>query len=97
MKKILVSDFIKLCNGKLVMGEENEELKSFTNNTKNIEKGDTYVGFVGEHNDGNLFYEKAFQNGAKACVLKRESVETKLNVEKIRKYYVKIDKKRSIH
>ena len=89
MKKILVSDFIKLCNGKLVMGEENEELNSFTNNTNNIEKGDTYVGFVGEHNDGNLFYEKAFQNGAKACVLKRESVETKLNVEKIRKYYPK--------
>ena len=89
MKNILVSDVIKICNGKLVMGEENEELNSFTNNTNNIEKGDTYVGFVGEHNDGNLFYEKAFQNGAKACVLRRESVETKLDVEKIRKYYPK--------
>ena len=87
MKNILVSDVIKICNGKLVLGDEKEELRFFTNSTNKLENGDTYVGFVGEHNDGNLFYEAAIEKGAKACILQRTSVETKIDVEKIKQKY----------
>ena len=65
MKEIYASDVVKICNGEIICGNENEVLENFINDTREIKEGYVYVGFKGEHNDGNLFYEKALENGAK--------------------------------
>ena len=87
MKEIYASDVVKICNGEIICGNENEVLENFINDTREIKEGYVYVGFKGEHNDGNLFYEKALENGAKVCILQKDSMKDKLNVDEIKKKY----------
>ncbi len=69
MKEIKVKDVIKICNAKLVCGNEEETLINFKKDTREIKEGDIYVGIKGEKFDGNTFFKVAFENGAKACIL----------------------------
>ena len=87
MNEILAKDVVKYCKGKIICGSENETLENFTQDTREVEQGYVYIGFKGEHNDGNIFYEKALENGAKVCILQASSVEGKINVEEINKKY----------
>ena len=87
MNEILAKDVVKYCKGKIICGSENEALENFTQDTREVEQGYVYIGFKGEHNDGNIFYEKALENGAKVCILQASSVEGKINVEEINKKY----------
>jgi len=43
MKEIKVKDIIETTNGKLIAGDENENLKNFKKDTREINLGDTYV------------------------------------------------------
>lgn len=43
MKEIKVKDIIKLCEGKLLCGNEEENVLNFKKDTREIENGDTYV------------------------------------------------------
>ncbi len=82
MKDILVRDIIRECNGKLICGNENEICENFSKDTRTIEKGDIYLGIKGERTNGSLFYEDAFQKGAKGCILQ----EVEISEEKIKEY-----------
>ena len=62
MKEIYTRDIEKICNGEIIFGNRNEVLENFINDTREINDGCVYVGFKGEHNDGNLFFEKALEN-----------------------------------
>ncbi len=73
MKKILVKDILNICNAKLFCGDINLSCNSFSNNTKKIKKGDIYIGIKGNNFDGNKFFNEAFKNGAKACILEKKS------------------------
>ena len=81
MKEIYIKDIIKTCNAKLLCGNEEDILTDIVRDTREIKKGDTYIGFKGEHNDGNLLYITAIENGAKICILQKTSVENKINLE----------------
>ena len=48
--------------------------------------GDTYVGIKGEKVDGSSIFEKAFENGAKACVIE----DIGLDNEVLNKYSNKV-------
>ncbi len=87
MNEILAKDVVKYCKGKIICGSENETLENFTQDTREVEQGYVYIGFKGEHNDGNIFYENALEKGAKVCILQASSVEGKINVEEINKKY----------
>ncbi len=87
MNEIYVKDLLKLCNGKLVIGNEEDIVEDFTNDTRKISNGGTYVGFKGEHNDGNLLYKDALNNGAKVCILEENSVANKIDIENIKEKY----------
>ena len=87
MNEIYVKDVLKLCNGKLVIGNEEDIVEDFTNDTRKIINGGTYVGFKGEHNDGNLLYKDALNNGAKVCILEENSVANKIDIENIKEKY----------
>ena len=69
-----VKDIIKICNGKLICGDENIVCENFSKDTRTIHTGDVYVGIKGDNFDGNLFYKDAIKNGASVCILDNEDV-----------------------
>lgn len=87
MNKIFVKDVINLCKGKIIFGKEDETIEDIVRDTREVKKGDTYIGFKGEKNDGNLMYEQALKNGAKICLLQKSSIENSIDIEKIKKEY----------
>lgn len=71
---IYVKDIINLCNGKLLCGDINFECINFCKDTREINKGDIYVGIKGETFNGNNFYKDAFKNGASLCILDYDTI-----------------------
>lgn len=69
MSNIYVKDIIKLCDGKLLNGNDELKLDDFCNDTRKIKAGDVYVGIKGEFFDGNSFYRDAIEKGASVCIL----------------------------
>lgn len=80
MKKITVKDIIQITDGKLIYGNENEICEDFSKDTRQLKKGDVYIGIKGEKFDGNTLYETALENGAKVCIL--ENVQIKEEIKK---------------
>lgn len=74
MKPIYIKDIIEICNAKLLCGNSKETLSNIIRDTREIKQGDTYIGFKGEHSDGNLLYEEALEKGAKICILQESSL-----------------------
>ncbi len=78
MKNITVQDILNVTGGTLLYGNKEEECETFCKNTKEIKKGDIYIGFKGEKFDGSKFYEEAISQGAKGCIINRmDGIEIK--------------------
>ena len=71
-KKITVEKILEICSGKLILGDQNTEIVSYSKDTRTIKKGDLYLGIKGENTNGNLYVEDAFQNGAIGCIVDDE-------------------------
>lgn len=80
--EIKVRDVIKICNGNLICGNEDDLLINFSKDTRTIQKDDVFVGIKGENFDGNVLYIDALEKGAKACILQGVEVSN----ETIEKY-----------
>lgn len=91
MKKILVKDFIREIDAKLICGNENQELKDFKKDTRELQVGDTYVGIKGENIDGSILYEKAFESGASACIINDIQLEDKFIKKYQDRVIIKVD------
>lgn len=76
MCSIYVSDIVKLCGGRVLYGDEKLELSNFCIDTRKLNKGDIYVGIVGENSDGNDYYRDAVKNGASCLILSKVPTET---------------------
>ena len=87
MKDVFVKDVIEQCNGEIFFGNENEILENFTNDTREVKQGYVYVGFKGENIDGSTLYKKALENGAKVCILRKESVKDNIDVKELEEKY----------
>ncbi len=81
-KEIYVKDVLNICNGKLIIGREDEICENFSKDTRTIKSGDVYIGIKGENFDGNLFYLDAISKGAKVCIIQDVDVD----LEKVKKY-----------
>jgi len=75
MKKIKVEDIITVCHGKLITGNSNIICENFSKDTRQIKQGDVYIGIKGDNFDGNDFYDKALEAGAKVCILDKDCVK----------------------
>ena len=75
MKDILVKDILKVTGGKLIIGDENKVCNNFSRDTRNINKGDTYIGLKGENFDGSLFWREAFKKGAEVVIIQEKNLE----------------------
>lgn len=72
---IKVKDIIKICEAKLIWGNEEEICGEFVKDTKEVKKGDVYIGIKGERFDGSTFFETALENGASLCLLEHVEIQ----------------------
>lgn len=77
-----VKDLLNVTKGKLLVGEEQEMVTNFCRDSREIKLGDVYLGIKGETSNGNIYYEQAFQKGAKGAILQ----DVQLEEEKIQTY-----------
>ena len=73
MKDITVQDILNVTKGELITGDKNLICKSFSKDSRKIEKGDTYIGIKGEKFDGSRFWKQALENGADCVIV--ENIE----------------------
>lgn len=90
MNEIKVEDVLEITEAELVFGKEDVVLGGFKKDTREINEGDTYVGLKGEKFDGSSFFRKAFDNGAKACIISLETEVTNEDIERYCKHKVLI-------
>ena len=69
MKDILVKDIIRICNGKLICGNEETVCENFCRDSRTVSEGEVYLGIKGETYHGSTFYKEALKNGAIGCIL----------------------------
>ena len=67
--KLSVKEILKITKGKLVIGNENEYLENFCRDSREIKQDDVYLGIKGEELNGAIYFEEAFQKGAKGAIL----------------------------
>ena len=69
MKNISVEEILKITGGELIIGDKKLICENYSIDTREIKKGDTYIGIKGEKFDGNLFWEKALKSGADCAII----------------------------
>ena len=67
--ELRVKEILNVTNGKLITGNEEEILENFCKDTREIQQNDVYLGIKGETNNGSIYFEQAFENGAKGAIL----------------------------
>lgn len=79
---ISVKDILNVTKGKLIIGNEKEICENFSRDSREISKGDIYLGIKGEKINGSIFFEEAFLKGAKGAILQ----DIEINEEQKQKY-----------
>ena len=69
MKDLSIKNILDVTNGELITGKEDNICKYYSKDTRTIKMGDCYIGIKGENFDGNLFWEKALENGASTVIV----------------------------
>ena len=82
MKDLSIKNIIEVTKGKLLVGNEEYICKSYSKDTRTIKNGDCYIGIKGENFDGNIFWEKALENGASTVIVQNVEIED----EKLKKW-----------
>ena len=82
MKDLSIKNIIEATKGKLLVGNEEYVCMSYSKDTRTIKEGDCYIGIKGETFDGNLFWEKALENGASTVIVQNVEIED----EKLKKW-----------
>lgn len=69
MKNLTVKDILDNTDGELIIGDKDLICKSFSRDTRKINKGDIYIGIKGETFDGSKFWRQALENGASCAIV----------------------------
>lgn len=80
--KIILKDILKVTNGKLIIGKEEEICENFCRDSREVKENDIYLGIKGETINGSIFFEEAFSKGAKGAILQ----DIEISEEQIKKY-----------
>ena len=64
-----VKDILNVTKGTLITGREDVICDDFSKDSREINKGDIYLGLKGETVNGGIYFENAFANGAKGCIV----------------------------
>ena len=71
-----VKDILNITKGMLLVGNEDLECKTYSKDTRTIQKGDIYIGIKGETFDGSKFWKQALDNGAEAVIIENTEFTT---------------------
>ena len=82
MKNIFVKDIVRVCQGKLLYGNDDIACENFSRDSREIKENDVYVGIKGDTFDGSKFYLDALEKGAKVCILQ----DIDIDLEKLKNY-----------
>ena len=82
MKDLTIKNILEVTKGKLLVGNEEYICKNYSKDTRIIKKEDCYIGIKGENFDGNMFWEKALENGASTVIVQNVEIEA----EKLKKW-----------
>ncbi len=69
---MLVKEILEATNGKLLSGNINDDIKGFTQDSRQVKEGDMYIPLMGENADGHNYIRHAFINGASATLTMHE-------------------------
>ena len=86
-----IKEIIKVTKGKLIIGNEETEIKEFCKDTRIIKPGYTYIGIKGENFDGNTLWKQAFENGAETVILEGIDFENEKLEQYKDKNIIKVD------
>ena len=86
-----IKEIIKVTKGKLIIGNEETEIKEFCKDTRIIKLGDTYIGIKGENFDGNTLWKQAFENGAETVIIEGIDFENEKLEQYKDKNIIKVD------
>ncbi len=86
MQELKVKDIIQVTKGKLVTGDLEATCKNYNIDTRQVKPGEIFVGMLGENVNGGIFFEEAFEKGAKGCIIQ----DVEISEEQKRKYKDKI-------
>ena len=81
-----VKDIIKVTNGTLLQGNEEEVCENFSRDTRSLEKGEMYLGIKGETINGGIYWKEALDKGAKGVIVQ----DTEISEEERKAYPEKI-------
>lgn len=81
-KNITAGKATEICKGTLLSGNQNTVLYDFVKDTRELNKGDMYVGLSGERFQGSILWEEALKLGAKGVLV--EKIE--ISESKIKEY-----------
>ena len=84
-EKIRIKDILEKTNGKLITGDENAVIERIERDTRQIQKGDMYIGLIGSKNGGE-FFDIALDNGAMGAIIQ----DVEITEEQILKYKDKV-------
>ena len=91
MRNLKVKEIIETTKGQLIQGDLEYVCKSFSKDTRTIQKGDTYLALKGEKFNGNLFWKQALEKGAE-CVIISELPNEDKEIEKYKnKTIIKVE------
>ena len=73
MKNLTVEDIVRESKGRLILGNKKNVCRTFSKDTRQIKKGDIYIGIKGKKFDGNKFWREALEKGAAGVIIEKNN------------------------
>ncbi len=89
--QLTVKEIIDITNGKLIIGNENTIIENFSRDSREIEKGDVYLGIKGENMNGSIFFEDTLKKGAKGAILQDIEITDEIKTKYKDKFIVIVE------
>ena len=68
MESISIEEVLRITEGEWLQGERDLEIKNVKIDSRKIDSGDLYIPIIGEKNNGHVYIEQAFLNGARVSL-----------------------------
>ena len=73
MENLTVEDIVRESKGRLILGNKKNVCRTFSKDTRQIKKGDIYIGIKGKKFDGNKFWREALEKGAVGVIIDKNN------------------------
>ena len=89
--EISVKEILNITNGKLLIGNEQSICENFERDSRNVKEDDIYLGIKGENLNGSIYFEQAFEKGAKGAILQDIEITEKQKEKYKNKFIILVE------